>query len=491
MSAINILAIAVDEYSNKGIPALGNCKKDMDAVLGVLQERYAVADMDLIYKKEDTTQKALYARVRDFLGHATDKESLLLLFAGHGQYNPLLGTAYWQPSDADPEDPSSWFNITELMAFLKASPALHVGVICDTCFGGALFEDATRGGGREAMTNRRSREALSSGGIERVSEGKDGGHSPFAQTLVRILAENEKQELPFLELSMNVIEQFDPKRKQTPRMGFLDHAGHDGGILFLERKATTPPEEPAGDKNGYLQSEMRHLYIPVPPEWYDRIDQLGSLTAEKNRYVRAQKFEEAAAIRDEERKLDEAIKADLPGYIAHLVKGVSVSSESAKALEALKQETVAYEKRRAEEEAKRKAAEPPQRTVSTAELMDFGVEKGVIAVVTKGKGDKSSFVLEVGALRDRPAVQFFAKQRPALVAGYERGCIELYAQFMSTMGTSEIDYLVEKRAQLEAILVSILWREIRLLASARGDFLDRSIERIRLESELLTWIKAQ
>ena len=78
----------------------------------------------------------------------------------------------------------------ELLDFIRASDAFHVSIISDSCFSGAIFQHKVRGGGINAFDAKKSRYALTSGGMENVSDGKKGHLSPFAETLVRLLEEN-------------------------------------------------------------------------------------------------------------------------------------------------------------------------------------------------------------------------------------------------------------------------------------------------------------
>lgn len=229
---MKIIGIAVNQYDDPGLNNISNCLNDLNEVISILSSRYVTSDIELLSKKEQTTFKFLYNKLRDELRNALKTESVLIIFAGHGEYDSELSTAYWLPSDAVHTDVSTWFDISTLLKFMKASNALHIALISDSCFAGGVFE-ASRGGGIKALEGKRSRLALTSGGLEKVSDGEKNGHSPFAKKLIQVLKDNAQRELSFSELAHNVLLQFEEMRQQTPAFGSLSNTGHEGGALIF------------------------------------------------------------------------------------------------------------------------------------------------------------------------------------------------------------------------------------------------------------------
>lgn len=131
MKINNVLAIAITEYDDLELNKIQNCHNDVSSIIKVLTEKYSIDNVELIAEKAQTTRKLLYNRLNEYFTNCLDNENVLLIYAGHGEYNEKLNTAYWQPSDADPNDSSTWLNINEIMSFLKASNAFHIGVISD------------------------------------------------------------------------------------------------------------------------------------------------------------------------------------------------------------------------------------------------------------------------------------------------------------------------------------------------------------------------
>lgn len=110
--------------------------------------------------------------------------------ACRGQLDELTGDGYWIPVDGDAKNPGTWIANSFIKAVLSSEQvqAKNVVVIADSCYSGAML----RGGPSQLtldgdyMTKlvkaaaKRSRQVISSGGIEPVADGGADGHSLFA-----------------------------------------------------------------------------------------------------------------------------------------------------------------------------------------------------------------------------------------------------------------------------------------------------------------------
>ena len=184
-----IIAIAINEYNDSRINNLNNCINDVNALIDILSKKYHFDIIELYTKPEQTTLSFLYNEIYNELINSLEDDIILILFAGHGEFNPKLGTTYWLCSDSDKNNVTTWHNVSDLLNFFKASEANHIALISDSCFSGAIF-DLQRGGGIEALESKVSRQALTSGGIEKVGDGECGENSLFNITLQKILKEN-------------------------------------------------------------------------------------------------------------------------------------------------------------------------------------------------------------------------------------------------------------------------------------------------------------
>ena len=233
-----ILGIGIDEYSDSRIDKLNNCQSDLNKLISLLETKYQIDEVKILIKKEQTTKSFIYNTLYDYIINCLDDENLIILFFGHGEYNPRIETSFWLPSDADIKDQSSWISTLEILNFVKKAEILHFCLITDSCYSGAIFQESERGGGIKSLENRKSRFALTSGSIERVKDGKIGGSSPFNKVLCEVLEENTLEEVSIEIIANQVILKFPKDIIQTPRSGILNGLGHDGGAFIFRLKET-------------------------------------------------------------------------------------------------------------------------------------------------------------------------------------------------------------------------------------------------------------
>lgn len=231
-----LIAIAINGYDDPLIPDLNNCVNDVNAIIDILSAKYQFSDIEILSSKESTTLVSLYQNLYDKLINAMEEDCILIYFAGHGDYHEKLSTSYWLCSDSLKNNVTSWFDIDTLNKFFVASEAKHIALISDSCFSGAIFEKS-RGGGSNALDSKISRQALTSGGREKVLDGTRK-HSLFNLSLQRVLTSNDKPVLSFYELSEQVILDFNQNVNQTPEYGPLTGAGHKGGTFLIRLQKT-------------------------------------------------------------------------------------------------------------------------------------------------------------------------------------------------------------------------------------------------------------
>ncbi len=233
-----IIAIAIDEYTNSPSKNLKNCANDINSIVQILKTDYEYDPDDseiIIYSKpEQTTLSYLYSSLNQEFFNALESDRILLIFAGHGEYNEHLETGYWVCSDSNFDDPTTWFDLNILISFFSHSNAKNIAFISDSCFSGSIFT-RYRGGGLDALS-KNSRQALTSGGLEKVSDGKENENSPFNKAMQLTLTENEQENFTFTSFCETTIERFPITKNQTPVYGSLNIKGNAGGTYIFKKK---------------------------------------------------------------------------------------------------------------------------------------------------------------------------------------------------------------------------------------------------------------
>ena len=145
------------------------------------------------------------------------------------------------PVDAGEDDSGNWISSADIIASVKRTKAKHVMVVADSCFSGTL----TRGLSIKTRTpdyikeiaQKKSRTALTSGGLEPVmdGDGSGGDHSVFAEAFLRVLQEN-KSVLDGHKLFSSLKSRVMVNSEQTPEYGDIRKAGHDGGDFLFVRQ---------------------------------------------------------------------------------------------------------------------------------------------------------------------------------------------------------------------------------------------------------------
>jgi hypothetical protein len=483
MKINKILAISINEYENAELNNIENCNNDVKEILSILTEKYSFDEVDYIYEKKDTTRKALYNKLNSYFINTLENENVLLIYAGHGEYNDYLETAYWQPSDSEPTDSSTWLNINEILAFIRVSKAFHISIISDSCFSGAIFEPIKRGGGIDAFSSKKSRLGLTSGGIEKVSDGIKGKLSPFTEKLTQLLKENEIEDLPFSMLSNNLILNFNPKKNQTPMFGALNNVGHDGGSFILKLKNKNTPIK-IGNENNFLIKKLNNLFIKIVDEDLVIIKKINPINELKNKAIKSQKYEEAAKLRDDEKRLESLLFNNFPSKIEKSFKNIKISKDSIAKAQDLDEQTVNYKKLKQE-----KKEEIVKRQNEYKKIHDNDEEETENIKINLFDIWDAFGNIYGGAFLSNPETEFFNNEKDNFVKSYKESISKLYETFIKLKSNSKSEFLNNKLIELKEILIKIYKYEINLLVRGYNDELIELITLKEIEIEILKWIK--
>jgi len=251
------LVIGVDEYEHW--QALDCAVSSACEVANVLQRHYGFQDVILL-TNGDASRSAILAALHQLQGQATDRDSVLIYYSGHG--NKDRSTGYWIPSDAS-NSPSSYVDHSDVADAVKpaAMPAKHVLIVADSCFHGgapaAASERITTKYLRRAMREQ-SRQCLTSGGTHPVAHAGSGTASVFTREFVRMLLDPPRKEFVPSALLSKLREAAAGQagdNEAEPELGELQDAGHAAGGEFLfvrdpDRLRSKTPAGPAPAPSG-------------------------------------------------------------------------------------------------------------------------------------------------------------------------------------------------------------------------------------------------
>jgi hypothetical protein len=136
------IVLGVNDYQ-RGVPRLKTAVADADALAAVLEVQHGFTT--LVRRDTEVTCASVRALFdRDLAarigGELTERDRLLVYFAGHGvSMSSDRGPEGWLLlADADAADPRSFFAMSELRASISALPCRHVMIILDCCFAGSF-----------------------------------------------------------------------------------------------------------------------------------------------------------------------------------------------------------------------------------------------------------------------------------------------------------------------------------------------------------------
>lgn len=230
------LIIGVNEYSDSEIQDLDNPINDAEQLAGVLTYHYSF-DQENVTVLENPQREDIIKALDRLSGLVTEKDNLLIFYAGHGIWNEQLNQGYWLPSDASLNSKSYWLSNSTLRDYVGGIKSKHTLLISDACFsGGILKERAVFNNSRAILEVYKlpSRKAMTSGTLKTVPD-----ESVFIEYLLKNLVNNQEPLLSadqlFRHFKTAVIN--NSPNGQVPQYGPITQAGDEGGdFIFLKRK---------------------------------------------------------------------------------------------------------------------------------------------------------------------------------------------------------------------------------------------------------------
>jgi predicted nucleic acid-binding Zn-ribbon protein len=220
---------------------------DAREVARVLEQDYGFQVRLLV----NATRYDMLAALNELREKLTEKDNLLIYYAGHGELDDRNQRGHWLPIDAEPNSTANWISNVAVTDVLNSMTVQQLLVVADSCYAGTMtrsslgrleggLSDSERVRLLSVMANQRSRMVLTSGGVEPVLDSAGGGHSAFAQAFLGVLRSNvgvlPGQEL-FGHLRLRVASVADRvQMRQVPEYAPIKFAGHESGDFVFVRK---------------------------------------------------------------------------------------------------------------------------------------------------------------------------------------------------------------------------------------------------------------
>jgi Caspase domain len=238
------LVIGNDHY--KHWPQLMNAIADATAIADVLKKNYGFQ----VTLLKDASRAQVMKALNQYRKVLTEKDNLLIYYAGHGHLEQGIDRGYWIPVDAETNDNSEWVLLPSVTDMLQLIAAKHVMVVADSCFGGKLtrsalaqlkpgLTDDARIDLLKTLAQKRVRTAMTSGGVKPVLDAGGSGHSVFAEAFLGVLEENGtvlEAERLFWAVRTRVVSLSQKlNAEQIPTYDPIHMAGHEslGDFIFV------------------------------------------------------------------------------------------------------------------------------------------------------------------------------------------------------------------------------------------------------------------
>ncbi len=238
------LVIGNDNYRHSEVRDLATARADAREMARVLEDKFGFRVTTLL----DATRYDVLSALNTLRAELTERDNLLVFYAGHGELDRANSRGHWLPVDAEPQSTANWISNVDLTDLLNAMAARHIIVVADSCYSGALTRSSlarlavgmtpeARLAWIRGMVGKKSRTALTSGGIAPVLDSGGGDHSIFAKALLTVLGETQEaiegQRL-FQEISARVAWAAEAQQfEQLPQYAPIKYTGHESGDFFF------------------------------------------------------------------------------------------------------------------------------------------------------------------------------------------------------------------------------------------------------------------
>lgn len=240
--AYHALIIANNRYAS--MDDLKTPINDAEEIATILADKFGFTVTKLYDASRYDVLTALNGLRRDL----TDRDNLLIYYAGHGEYDKINNRGHWLPVDAERDSTANWIATTVITDTLNSMSTKHVLVVADSCYSGSLtrstltqldpgMSENARNEWLRTIAATRSRYVLTSGGVMPVLDDSGNGHSVFATAFIDVLLESGGV-LEGARLFQEVRDRVEVRARelnvdQVPQYSSLKQTGHEYGEFLL------------------------------------------------------------------------------------------------------------------------------------------------------------------------------------------------------------------------------------------------------------------
>lgn len=237
-------ALVIGNQTYQHMPNLKTPENDARELERILRTKYGFTTHLLV----DASRYQILSALNDLRATLTEKDNLLVFYAGHGELDNVNLRGHWLPVDAEPGNSANWISNVAITDVLNVMAAKHILVIADSCYSGAMTRSslarletgmppAAKTKWYRIMSKARARAVLTSGGLQPVLDSGGGDHSIFTAALLQVLRSN-RNVLEGYKLYRNVQERVKKQAArlnvdQDPQYAPIKFAGHEAGEFFF------------------------------------------------------------------------------------------------------------------------------------------------------------------------------------------------------------------------------------------------------------------
>lgn len=227
------LLIAIDDYQfiNKLDQPIG----DAIRLQQILTTSYSFSPERIFFLK-NPTRAEIIDQLDRLVSLISEKDNLLLFYAGHGYWDEYRQTGYWLPVDATQSSTANWLRNSTIQEYIGDINSKHTLLIADACFGGGIFKTRKAFHDAGAAINHvyelPSRKAITSGMLNEVPD-----KSVFFEYMIRRLQMNSEKYLTALQLFTSFRIAVANNSNNVPQYGTIQKTGDEGGDFVFVKES--------------------------------------------------------------------------------------------------------------------------------------------------------------------------------------------------------------------------------------------------------------